>query len=619
MAQKQDDKPPEKQPRDKGKGVSLSLMARLWRGYMVCYWPQLAAAVLFMVTLAAAEAMFPVIIEWVFASFDTGRQATADGGRSFMDYIPLEPTPRNVMIWGPVLLLTAGCLNAASQYLYSLSTNAAAIGVLRDLQKAMFGNFLNYDYAQTREDGSGQLVSRFTNDTTTLRESLTRVPNAIRDIFRLLVLLTMMALYDWVLFLIVALIYPTIGLPVTWIGKRLRKYAGGVQNQIGDMTGQLAESMRGARMVKTYNLEDYEKSRADASFEERHALLFKFVQMRAANDPMIMVVGAIAVAAVIGTAAWRFSTGDLTGEQLIAFVVILTLLSQPARSIGTLNAVLQEGLAALERIFWVIDRKPEITDAADAKELVLNGGGTGASIEFADVRFAYPGGEAAIDDLSLTVPAGQMVALVGESGAGKSTIFNLLPRLYDTASGTITIDGQDLRGLTLKSLRDHIALVSQEAILFDDSVEANIRFGNWAASEEKVIAAAKAAAADEFIRALPSGYQTRVGDAGNNLSGGQRQRIALARAFLKDAPILLLDEATSALDAESERKVQEALARLTEGRTTIAIAHRLSTVRDADLICVMDRGQIVEQGTHEELLTRGGIYSRLAALQFRED
>ena len=598
------------------KGVSLSLMKRLWAGYMSRYWPQLLAAFGFMLTLALAEAMFPVVTEWVFASFDGSRET----GQSFMDVIPIEPSPENVILWGPVLLLVFGLINAGSQYLYALASNRAAIGVLRDLQKAMFGQFLHYDYAQAREDGSGQLVSRFTNDTTTLRESLTRVPNAVRDIIRLVVLLGLMLAYDWVLFLVVALIYPTIGLPVTWIGKRLRKTAGTVQSQIGDMTGQLTESMRGARMVKTYNLEDYERARADASFEERHSLLFRFVQMRAANDPIIMVIGAIAVAAVIGVAAWRISTGAVTGEQLIAFIVILLLLSQPARSIGTLNAVLQEGLAALERIFWVIDRKPQINDAPDARELTLPDDARGAEIVFDGVTFGYPGGGAtAIEDFSLSVAPGRMVALVGESGAGKSTVFNLLPRLYDIESGTITIDGQELRGVTLSSLRAQMALVAQEAVLFDDTVAANIRFGDQGASDEAVRAAAKAAAADEFIAALPQGYDTRVGDAGGDLSGGQRQRIALARAFLKDAPILLLDEATSALDAESERKVQEALSRLMQGRTTLVIAHRLSTVRDADLICVMDRGRIIEQGSHDELLASGGTYARLAALQFRED
>ena len=296
----------------------------------------------------------------------------------------------------------------------------------------------------------------------------------------------------------------------------------------------------------------------------------------------------------------------------------MAMLSQPARGLGTLNSVVQEGMSSLERVFDVLDREPEITDPPNAATLTVEPG-TPPAISFRHVNFGYGGGPAVIEDFNLDVAPGTTTALVGPSGAGKSSVFNLIPRLYEARSGEVLIAGQPVSGVTLASLREQIALVSQEAVLFDVSIGENIRFGKLDATEDEIVAAAKAAAAHDFIEAMPEGYHSPVGEGGANLSGGQRQRVALARAFLKDAPILLLDEATAALDAESERLIGEALLRLSKGRTTLVIAHRLSTVRHADLICVMDKGRIVEQGRHDDLVAQGGLYARLAALQFREE
>jgi subfamily B ATP-binding cassette protein MsbA len=323
-------------------------------------------------------------------------------------------------------------------------------------------------------------------------------------------------------------------------------------------------------------------------------------------------LGGSAIAVVILYGGYQVIEGARTPGAFFTFITALLLAYQPLKSLANLNASLQEGLAAAQRLFEVLDIEPAIRDRQGAPSLRVPGG----EIVFSDVRFGYQPQAVALDGVTLTVPAGSTVALVGPSGAGKSTMLNLIPRFYDVSEGSIAIDGQDVRDVTLASLRGALALVAQEASLFDDTVRANIAYGRFGAGQEDIEAAAAAAGADRFIAELPQGYDTLVGEHGIRLSGGQRQRLAIARAMLKDAPILLLDEATSALDNESERQVQTALRRLMRGRTTLVIAHRLSTITGADVICVMDRGRIVETGKHAQLLARGGLYARLYETQF---
>jgi subfamily B ATP-binding cassette protein MsbA len=414
--------------------------------------------------------------------------------------------------------------------------------------------------------------------------------------------------------LVVLGVYPIAALPIAVLSSRLRRIARQTQDQLGDMTSLLTEQLSGARLIKTFGLESYAAQLVSTSFERVFNLRMRAVRNRARVDPMLEALGGLAVAGVLALAYWRIASGISTVGDFMGFVTALLMAAQPIRGLGNLSARVQEGLAAVERVYQQLDQRPRVVDRPGAKPLAVSAG----TIDFVNVSFTYPAGRRgrAVHDFTLSVPGGKTVALVGRSGAGKSTIINLVPRLFDVETGRITIDGQDIRGVTLESLRAAIAIVSQDVTLFDDTIRANIGLGRLGAADADIVAAAKAAAAHDFILEQPNGYDSKIGDRGSRLSGGQRQRLALARAVLRDAPILLLDEATSALDTESERLVQEALARFTRNRTTLVIAHRLSTVQNADLICVMDAGEIVEVGTHGELLARKGAYTRLCQAQF---
>lgn len=577
------------------------LARRLWGGYLSRYWAKLAVALVGMVVFAASAAAIPAGVEWINASF-SGQASSIDFGA------------RNVAVWGPVLIIVLGAANAVSQYVQARFLASAALAALRDLQTDMFSALGRLDDAQLRALGTGQAISRLTNDVTVLRETLMRTLTAIRDLMTLVGLCAVMIWYDWALFAIVIVVYAVIGWPVSRIGKYLRTSSREAQEQTGEIASLVSENVAGGRMIRAYQMESRERERGKAAADRRLATLLRMARLRAMNEPLIFFVGSVALAIVIAAVAIRIDAGALTAPQFISFIIALLMLSQPARGLATLNAVAQEGFGAFERILTLVDAEPSIVNRKSARPLRVRRG----TIEFKAVEFSYDAEVAALRGLDLSVPAGKTTALVGESGAGKSTIFNLLLRFYEPQSGVIAIDGENIADVTLESLRQAISVVSQETLLFDDTIAANIAFGKPGASEQEIAAAAEAASADEFIRALPKGYGTSVGEGGSNLSGGQRQRIAIARAFLKDAPILLLDEATSALDAESEAVVQAALSKLSRGRTTLVIAHRLSTIRTADLIVAMDKGRVTEVGGHEELLKNGGYYARVARLQFSD-
>ncbi len=433
------------------------------------------------------------------------------------------------------------------------------------------------------------------------------VTGAASDTTKLIALVGVMVYQDWQLSLIALVIAPVVGGFIRNIGKRMRKTATRTQAETGNLATVLTETLGGVRTVKAYGQEDFEIDRLNHTVKRRLALLMKAVRVRGGAGPITEGFTGIAIAGVIFFAGWKAQSGEMELNHFVSFLGAMMLAYKPLKSLSTINAALQEGVAAAVRVFALIDKPLKVQDAPDAITLEQTQG----AITFSDVGFAYDDGTVALNKIDLEIKPGQSVALVGPSGGGKSTILNLIPRFFDVTRGSVTLDGHDLRTLTQNSLRAQIGLVSQDPFLFDDTIMANILYGRPDATEDEVVTAAKQAAAHDFIMQLPNGYNTTAGEAGEKLSGGQKQRIAIARAMLKDAPILLLDEATSALDTDSERKVQDALDRLKAGRTTIMIAHRLSTIINADMICVVADGRIVEQGRHDELLAKGGLYKGL--------
>ncbi len=588
-------------------GGDRRLIGRLWRVYVRPYLATLLLAFLFMTILAAATAAYTWLLKYVVDSMTVGG---ADLGQD-----ALEQT-RNFAIVAVPLVLGLTVVSGFSLFIQSILSNKVALNVVGDLQKSMFASLQKTDFAVLTKTAVGTHVSRFTNDVNLVASALLRaMNNLVRDSLTLLFLIASMFYHNWQLSLIIVLVYPVAILPIIRISKRIRGTSHAAQTQMGRITSLLGESIGGTRMVRSYGLETYESKRLGAAFDERIRLYLKLVTAQARVDPIMEILGGVAIAGVLAFGVFLMASGQASGGELVAVLGAILIAAPRARALGTLNNVVQEGLAALSRIFATIDERPTITERKNAKSLTDVKG----KLAFKRVRFQYGDDAQALDGISLTVKPGETIALVGPSGGGKSTLINLIVRLYDVSAGQIEIDGHDIRDVNLASLRGAMALVSQDIVLFDDSVAANIGFGRQDASFDHIEAAAKAAAAHGFIMELPDGYQTRVGEAGNTLSGGQRQRIALARAILRDAPILLLDEATSALDASSEAKVQTALNTLTKGRTVIIIAHRLSTIRSADRICVIDKGTIVEQGSHKDLLKKKGLYAKLHALQFTQN
>ena len=585
---------PEKRRRRNNLKGSSTITRRIWDGWIRRYLAQVIWTFGLMAIVASTASAYPLLTRYIFNALADGRAAE--------------------VIWlAPPAIIILSLVKGVALFMQTVQVNALALRVTTDLQKDMAKSLIRADLAVVTREPAGAFMSRIMNDLNLVRESFVRLANnLVRDVLTVFVLIGAMLWLDWLMTLVVMAVYPLAMQPIIRIGNRQRKASGNLQAHMEGVTSLLAETLQGARMVKAYQMESSEINRTKGAFDGLYQRLVGLLTGRAKIDPILEVVGGIAVGGVVALASWRVAAGDMQVGDVIAFITTLILLVQPIRGIGTLNAVTQEALAAAERILTLLDIPRQITSPAGAPELAVSKG----EISFEGVGFSYDDDTKVLDDISFQAGAGQTVALVGPSGAGKTTIINLLPRFFDATQGSILIDGQNISHVTTESLRRNIALVGQDAILFDDTVAANIAFGKPGASRQEIEAAAKAAAAHDFIGDLPNGYDTEVGAMGNRLSGGQRQRISIARAMLKDAPILLLDEATAALDAESEKQVQTALAALQEGRTTLVVAHRLATVRDASQILVMEDGKITEHGTHDSLTAVDGLYARLCNLQF---
>ena len=523
---------------------------------------------------------------------------------------------RSMLYLLPAAIMGLAIISGMAGYFEAINMEIIGHRMVANLQTSMYRGVIRADLQFFHDNSVGNLISRFINDANLLRYSMAKaLTGLVKDSLLVIFLSMILIFHNWSLALLTVFVFPLALYPIVRIGKRIRKISRNTQVETGDLTTILDETFQGARHVKAYTMEQRETERASDAIERVFVLTRKAARVQAISRPLMESLGGIALACAILYGGLQVIDGTMTTGELASFMAALLAAYKPMKNIANLNATLQQGLAAAQRVFSVLDLRSNITEREDARP-ILN---TRGKIRFEDVHFRYTDKSTALNGINLDIEAGKTVALVGPSGAGKSTILNLIPRFYDVESGKVTIDGQDVRDLTMESLRNNIALVSQEILLFDDTVRANIAYGKPDATEEEIVRAAADAGAAEFISEFADGYDTHVGGRGAKLSGGQRQRVAIARAMLKDAPILLLDEATSALDTETERQVQAALSRLKEGRTTLVIAHRLSTIVDADCIFLMENGRVMETGTHAELVAKNGAYAKLYAMQFADD
>jgi ATP-binding cassette, subfamily B, bacterial MsbA len=582
-------------PADSVPADSIALYRRLL-GYVRPYAWVFACAIVGMVLVAGTEAALPAIM------------------KPILDGTFVERDPKWVTLV-PVLLIGLFAVRGAATFIGTYCTQYVGSRVVLDLRRAMFDRLVRLPAAFYERNASGNLISRLTYDaaqvTTAATDALTIV---VKDGVTIIALLGVLLWLDWMLTLVVLAMAPLIAWIVRLVSRRLRQISLNAQRTMGDITHVLQEAVDNQKVVKVFGGQQLERERFFEAANRMRRYTMKQVVAAASNVPIVQMIAAFAVAGVIYVAAQRALQDQTTVGAFVAFVTAMLLLTAPLKRLTSINEYIQKGLAAAQTVFEVIDADPE-SDPGTADAGMLRG-----ALAFESVSFRYPSSDAAqraaLDQVSFSIAPGETVALVGASGGGKTTIANLIPRFHLPGAGRILFDGRDGAEFTLASLRRNIALVSQDVTLFNDSVATNIAYGDMAgATREAVIAAAKAASAHEFILEMADGYDTLVGENGIRLSGGQRQRLAIARAFLKDAPILVLDEATSALDTESERQVQLALEKLMRGRSTLVIAHRLSTIERADRILVIQEGRIAESGSHRELIARGGLYTRLQQLQ----
>jgi subfamily B ATP-binding cassette protein MsbA len=567
-----------------------ALLKRLLKTYLLPHWKMLLVSLLFMVvaagmTAAIAQLMQPVLDD-VMVDQDAAR------------IIPVA-----------LAVFCAFFLRGLTTYIHTIMTVRIGQAIVGDIQRDLFNKFMTLDLAFFHANPSGQLLSRVVNDVNVMRIAVAdSVTGFGKNVLTLLFLVAVMVYQDWKLTMIAFVIMPFATGFVIYLGRRLRKVSGRTQDEMARLSDMLSQIFQGIRQVKAYGMEEHEKTRAGAAILKVRSLNVKASALSNLSTPVNEILVGLVLMGVIIYGGYQTAQGAMTAGQLAAFLAAFIMAYEPMKKLARLNNAIQMGLGAAERVFGLMDTPSNIRDKPQAQSLDSNA----PEIVFDHVEFQYEEtGFKALNSINFTAQAGKVLALVGPSGGGKSTIINLIPRFYDVHGGAIRVNGVDVRDYTAQSLRAHIALVSQDITIFDDTILNNIRYGRFDARDEEVFAAAQSAHAHDFITQMAEGYQTVLGEDGVRLSGGQRQRIAIARAILRNAPILLLDEATSALDNESEQAVQKALEKLEKGRTTIVIAHRLSTVQKADMILVLDKGRIVEQGTHNALIAQNGLYTKM--------